>query len=67
MCFFIKDEQFLEKYNEIVENVSNRIKKTKINSEPGRNKKYLKTEIKCYRGKSTEKRLPMYLYIRSIN
>ena len=41
MCFFIKDEQFLEKYNEIVENVSNRIKKTKINSEPGRNKKYL--------------------------
>ena len=41
--------------------------KKQINSEPGRNKKYLKTEIKCYRGKSTEKRLSMYLYIRSIN
>ena len=65
MSFFIKDEQFLAKYNEIVENVSNRIKKN--NSEPVRNKKYLKTEIKCYRGKSTEKRLSMYLYIRSIN
>ena len=29
-CFFIKDEQFLEKCNEIVENVSNRIKKNKL-------------------------------------
>ena len=63
MCFFIKDEQFLQKYNEIVKNVSNTIKKAKINSEPVSNKKYLKTEIKCYRGKSAEKKaLNVFIY-----
>ena len=46
MHFLIKDENFLEKYNEIWEKVSNVIEK-KLNSEPVHNKKYLKAVKKC--------------------
>ena len=46
----MKDDKFLEKYNEILENVSNNIKK-EFDSEPVYNEKCLKTEIKSYKGK----------------
>ena len=41
----MKDENFLEKYNEIWEKISNIIKK-EFNSEPVHNKQYLKAEKK---------------------
>ena len=41
MSFLMKDEEFLEKYNEIWKNVSNIITK-EFNSEPIHIKKYLK-------------------------
>ena len=47
--FFIKDENFLEKY-EIWKKVSNNIKK-EFDSKCVYNKKYLKTKIKSYNGK----------------
>ena len=50
MYFLIKDEKFSEKYNEIVEKVSNNIKKDFENG-PVYNKKYLKTIIKSCNGK----------------
>ena len=49
MSFFMKDAEFLEKYNEIWEKVRNIIKKT--NSELVYNKKYLQAEIKSYNEK----------------
>ena len=45
-----KDDELLEKYNGIWENVRNSMKK--LNSEPVYNKKYLKAKIKFYNGKS---------------
>ena len=51
MYFLIKDERFLEIYNEILEKPSNNIKK-ELNSEPVHNKKYLKAG----KEKSTQKK-----------
>ena len=45
MFFLIKDDELLEKYNEIQEKVKNSIKK-EFNSEPVSNEKYLKTKKK---------------------
>ena len=53
MSFLIKNDELLERYNEIFENVSNSIKK-KFHGEPVYNKKHLKTKIKSCRGKSTQ-------------
>ena len=50
MSFLIKDETFLEKYNEIWKKVSIIIK-NEFDSKPVYNKKYLKTKIKSYNGK----------------
>ena len=50
MSFFIKDDELLEKYNEIWGKVNNRIKK-EFDSEPVYNEKYLKAKIKSYKGK----------------
>ena len=47
MSFLIKNDELLEKYNEIWERVSNRIKK-EFNRETAFNKKYLKTKTKSY-------------------
>ena len=48
--FLIKNDELLEKYNEIWENVDNSIKKG-FSSEPVCNGKYLKTKIKSCEGK----------------
>ena len=45
----IKDNNLLEKYNKIWDKFSKAIKKG-FDSEPVYNKKYLKTEIKSYKG-----------------
>ena len=45
--FLIKDDELLEKYNEIWEKVRN-ITKNEFDSEPVYNKKYLRTKIKSY-------------------
>ena len=50
MSFLIKDEELLEKYNEIWEKVKNIIKK-EFENEPVYNEKYLKAKIKSYNGK----------------
>ena len=50
MSVLIKDDELLEKYNEIWEKVSKSIKK-EFDSEPLYNEKYLKTKIKAYKGK----------------
>ena len=50
LSFLIKDNELLEKYNEICEKVKNNIKK-EFDIEPAYNKKYLKTKIKSYNGK----------------
>ena len=50
MSFLIKDNELLEKCNEIWGKVTNSIKK-ELNSESVYNKKYLKTKIKSYKGK----------------
>ena len=50
MSFSIKDDEFLEKHNEIWGNVKNSLKK-EFDSEPVHNEKYLKAEIKSYNGK----------------
>ena len=50
MSFLIKDEQLLEKYNEIWQKVKNSIKK-EFYSEPVYDQKYLKAKIKSYNGK----------------
>ena len=48
--FLIKDDELLEKYNEIWEKVSSSIKKG-FDSEPIYNEKYPKNKIKSYEGK----------------
>ena len=50
MSFLIKDDELLEKYNEIWEKVKNIIKK-KFDTELLYSEKYLKTKIKSYNGK----------------
>ena len=50
ISFLIKDNELLEKYNEIWEKVKNSIKK-KFDSEPVYNDKYLKAKIRSYNGK----------------
>ena len=53
LCFFlIKDDELLERYNEIWEKVKYSPKK-EFDSEPVYNKKYLKAKIKSYDGKSS--------------
>ena len=46
----IKDDELLEKYNEVWEKVKNSLKK-EFNSEPVYKEKYLKAKIKSYNGK----------------
>ena len=48
--FLIKDDELLEKYNEIWENVRNSLKK-EFDNEPVYNEKYLKAKIKSCNGK----------------
>ena len=50
MSSLIKDDELLEKYNEIWEKVKNSFKK-EFDSEPAHNEKYLKDKIKPYNGK----------------
>ena len=50
ISFLIKDDQWLERYNENWEKVKNSLKK-EFNSEPVYNKKYLKGKIKSNNGK----------------
>ena len=50
MSFLIKDNEQLEKYNEIWDKVRNTIKK-RCYSEPVYNEKYLKTKIKSMKEK----------------
>ena len=50
MSILIKNNELLEKYNEIWEKVKNSIKK-EFNSEPVYNEKYLIAKIKSYNGK----------------
>ena len=50
MSFLTKDDELLEKYNEIWEKVSKSIKK-EFDSDPVYEGKYLKTKIKSYKGK----------------
>ena len=50
ISFLIKDDELLEKYNEIWEKVKNSLKK-EFDSEPVYNEKYLKAKIKSYNGK----------------
>ena len=49
--FFIKDDELLEKYNEIWKKVKNSIKK-ELYSELAYNEKYLKAKTKSYNGKT---------------
>ena len=49
ITFLIKDDELLEKYNEILENFKNIFKK--IYHAPAYNAKYLKVLIKSYNGK----------------
>ena len=50
MSFLIKNDELLEKYNEIWQKVKNSIKK-EFDSKPVYNEKYLKAKIKSYDGK----------------
>ena len=50
MSFFIKDDELLERYNEIWEKIKNSIRK-EFDSKPVHNEKYLNTKIKSYNGK----------------
>ena len=50
MSFLIQDDELLERYDEIWENVENNIKK-EFDSEPVYNKNDLKGKIKSYNGK----------------
>ena len=52
ISFFMKDDELLQKYNEIWEKVRNRIKSEEFDSEPVYNEKYLKAKIKSYNGKT---------------
>ena len=50
ISFLIKNNELLEKYNEIWKKVKNSLKK-EFNSKPVHNEKYLKPKIKSYNGK----------------
>ena len=50
ISFLIKDDELLEKYNEIWKKVKHSLKK-EFDSEPVYNEKYLKANIKSYKGK----------------
>ena len=50
ITFLIKDDELLEKHNEIWEEVKNNIKK-EFDSKPVYSGKYLKAKIKSYNGK----------------
>ena len=50
IIFLRKDDEFLEKYNEICEKVKNSTKK-QFDSEPVYNEKYLKAKVKSYNWK----------------
>ena len=50
MSFLIKDDELLEKYNEVWEELRNSIKK-ELGRETIYNDKYLKTRIKFYKEK----------------
>ena len=50
MSFLIKDDELLEKYNEIWETVKNSINK-EVDSEPVCNEKYLRAIMKSFNGK----------------
>ena len=52
VSFYIKDEQLIEKYNEVWEKVKNSLKKV-FDIEPVYNEKYLKSKIKSYNKKPT--------------
>ena len=47
ICFFYKDDEFLEKYNEIQEKVKNSIKK-EFDNKPVYDEKYQKAKIKSF-------------------
>ena len=51
MSSLTKDDDLLERYNEIWEKVKNSIKK-EIDNEPLRHEKYLKTKTRSYNGKT---------------
>ena len=61
ICVFSKKMDFFYKCDGIWETISNTIKK-EFNSEIIHSKKYLKMEKE-----STQRRLPLYLYISNIN
>ena len=61
MSFLMKDDEFLEKYNEIWETIINIIKK--LNSELIYNKKYLKAEKKSYNEEINTKKCSQCIYI----
>ena len=50
ISFFIRDDEFFEKYNEVWEKVKNSLKK-EFDSEPVYNEKYLKAKTKSCNGK----------------
>ena len=50
ICFFIKDDEFLEKCNEILDKVNSNSQKV-LDNESVYNQTYLKTKIKSYYGK----------------
>ena len=50
VSFLIKDDELLEKYNEIWDKVSHTVGKV-YDSNPVYNKKYLRAKIKSYNGK----------------
>ena len=73
--FFIEDDEFLENYNRIWNEVSNSIRK-ELGCRPINNKKFLKTKIRSYGGEATDfhnKEMPplgssyTYLAVISIN
>ena len=70
--FLIKDDELLEKYNEIREKVKNSIKKY-FDTEPVYNEKHLKPKIKSYNGKintnfyNKKERFSVYLFISHFN
>ena len=53
MAFLIKDDEMLEKYNDVQDKVTNKTKKS-FDSEPIYNEKYLKTKIKFYEEKNNK-------------
>ena len=53
ISFLIKNDELLEKYNEIWDKISNTIKE-RFESESVYNEKYLITKIKSYEGKSAQ-------------